>query len=116
MGKLRVICILFILVVIAGATMALSSASLVPTTFGFPTLVQKGTTTTFNQDVASGTDLESINIDFPLISGSQGLSSTGFTAMPSGIGSMDMFNSLGASSGISPLTSIFGGTNLSNGI
>jgi len=41
-----------------------ASANLVPTTFGFPLIVQNGSTSAFNQDTASATDFEDINIDF----------------------------------------------------
>ncbi len=116
MGKLRALCISLILVAAIGATIAVSYASLISTSFGFPVIAQTGTTTAFNQDTASATDLESINVDFPTLSDGQGLSSTGFTTAPSGIGNMDMFNSLGISSGISPLTSIFNGANFFNGL
>ena len=42
-----------------------ASASLVPTSFGFPVIVQNGTTTAFNQDTAAATDLEHMAINFP---------------------------------------------------
>ena len=40
-------------------------ANLVPTTFGFPVIVQNGSTSAFNQDTAAATDFEAININFP---------------------------------------------------
>ncbi len=40
-------------------------ANLVPTTFGFPVIVQNGSTSAFNQDTARATDFENINIQFP---------------------------------------------------
>jgi hypothetical protein len=40
-------------------------ANLVPTTFGFPVIVQNGSTSAFNQDTANATDFEAININFP---------------------------------------------------
>jgi hypothetical protein len=40
-------------------------ADLVPTTFGFPVIVQNGSTSAFNQDTANATDFEAININFP---------------------------------------------------
>jgi hypothetical protein len=40
-------------------------ANLVPTSFGFPVIVQNGTTTAFNQDTAVATDLENVAIAFP---------------------------------------------------
>lgn len=42
-----------------------ASASLVATSFGFPVIVQSGTTTAFNQDTAAATDLENTAISFP---------------------------------------------------
>ncbi len=41
------------------------SASLTATSFGFPVIVQSGTTTAFNQDTAAATDLENVAISFP---------------------------------------------------
>jgi len=41
-------------------------ANLVATTFGFPVIVQNGSTSAFNQDTACATDFENININFPL--------------------------------------------------
>lgn len=113
MGKLITLCILLVLAAAIGSAMAVSCASLIPTSFGFPAIVQKGTTTAFSQDTASATDLESINIGFPMLGDGQSLSSTGFTTGASGIGSLDMFNSFG---GISPLTSMFSGTHLISGL
>ncbi len=42
-----------------------AAANLVPTTFGFPVIVQNGSTSAFNQDTACATDFENININFP---------------------------------------------------
>jgi hypothetical protein len=41
-------------------------ADLVPTTYGFPVIVQNGSTSAFNQDTAAATDFEAINISFPV--------------------------------------------------
>ena len=41
------------------------SASLVATSFGFPVIIQNGTTTAFNQDTAFAEDLEDVSISFP---------------------------------------------------
>lgn len=98
-----------------GSAMTVSYASLISTSFGFPAIVQKGTTTAFSQDTASATDLESVNIHFPTLNDGQSVSSTGFTA-PSGIGDMGMFNSMSMPSGISSLTSMFSGANFFNGL
>jgi len=57
-----------LIVLLAVAVVAMSApafANLVPTSFGFPVIVQNGTTTAFNQDTAFATDLEHTNIDFP---------------------------------------------------
>ncbi len=42
-------------------------ANLVPTTFGFPVIVQNGSTSAFNQDTASATDFENVSINFPAL-------------------------------------------------
>jgi hypothetical protein len=44
------------------------TASLVSTTFGFPVIVQNGSTSAFNQDTATATDFENVSINFPLFS------------------------------------------------
>src|SRR5271157_448056 len=58
------------LVVLALAFVAMAiypvAANLVPTTFGFPVIVQNGSTSAFNQDTANATDFENINISFPV--------------------------------------------------
>jgi len=41
------------------------TASLVSTTFGFPVIVQNGSTSAFNQDTATATDFENVSINFP---------------------------------------------------
>ncbi len=46
------------------------TANLVPTTFGFPVIVQNGSTSAFNQDRAQAVDIELSNIDFPLFGNS----------------------------------------------
>ena len=40
-------------------------ANLVPTTFGFPVIVQNGTTSAFNQDTATATDFEDLAVNIP---------------------------------------------------
>ena len=56
-----------IVLALALAVMILpASANLVPTSFGFPVIVQSGTTTAFNQDCARATDFEDVNINFPV--------------------------------------------------
>ena len=56
-----------LLVLLVVAFVALPAyANLVPTTFGFPVIVQNGTTSAFNQDTATATDFENINIDIPV--------------------------------------------------
>jgi len=40
-------------------------ANLVPTTFGFPVIVQNGSTSSFNQNTANATDFEALNVNFP---------------------------------------------------
>jgi hypothetical protein len=56
------------MVVLALALVAMTlpaNANLVPTSFGFPVIVQNGTTTAFNQDTATAADLENVAISFP---------------------------------------------------
>jgi hypothetical protein len=56
-----------LLVLLVTALVALpAAANLVPTTFGFPVIVQNGSTCAFNQDTAKATDFENIDINFPL--------------------------------------------------
>ena len=56
-----------LLVLLAVALVAMPAyANLVPTTFGFPVIVQNGTTSAFNQDTAVATDFENINISIPI--------------------------------------------------
>ncbi len=56
-----------LLVLLAVALMALPAyANLVPTTFGFPVIVQNGSTSAFNQDTAFATDFENVNIQIPV--------------------------------------------------
>jgi hypothetical protein len=58
---------LLVLLAVAMIAMTLPAyANLVPTSFGFPVIVQNGTTTAFNQDTASATDFETVNIDIPV--------------------------------------------------
>jgi hypothetical protein len=40
-------------------------AQLVSTSFGFPTIVQTGSTTAFTQDTANAQDYENVDISFP---------------------------------------------------
>jgi len=42
-----------------------AGASLVATSFGYPTITQSGATTAFNQDTAAATDNEAVAIAFP---------------------------------------------------
>ena len=57
---------LIAMLVVAFSVLALPvTANLVPTTFGFPVIVQNGSTSAFNQDTACATDFENINIQFP---------------------------------------------------
>ncbi len=56
--------LLFLLAIAVVAMPA--SANLVATSFGFPVIVQSGTTSAFNQDTATATDFETLDIDFPV--------------------------------------------------
>jgi hypothetical protein len=62
MKKLVALSILFVL---ALSLIVPASASLVGTAFGFPTIVQTGTTTAFNRDTAAATDTEAFALAFP---------------------------------------------------
>lgn len=53
-----------------------ATANLVSTSFGFPVIVQNGSTSAFNQATSTASDFENINIDFPV---SDVLSSDGVT-------------------------------------
>ena len=55
---------------LALAVVGMTTASLVGTAFGFPTITQTGTTTAFNRDTAAATDTEAFALTFP---------NTGFT-------------------------------------
>ena len=55
-----------LLLVLAVAVIAMpASANLVATSFGFPVIVQSGTTSAFNQDTAFASDFETLDINFP---------------------------------------------------
>jgi len=62
MNKIMAFGILFVL---AALVIAPAGASLVGTAFGFPTIVQSGTTTAFNRDTAAATDTEAFALAFP---------------------------------------------------
>ena len=56
-----------LLLVLAIAVVAMPAyANLVSTTFGFPVIVQNGSTSAFNQDTACATDFEHIDINIPV--------------------------------------------------
>ena len=57
--------VLAITVLVAAIVALPVYANLVPTTFGFPVIVQNGSTSAFNQNTANATDFEAININFP---------------------------------------------------
>lgn len=56
--------VLFLLGLAVVAT-SMAGAQLVGTAFGFPTILQTGTTTAFNQDTAVATDNEAFALAFP---------------------------------------------------
>ena len=64
---MRIKCIgMIVILVLACAALAHPvSASLVSTSFGFPVIVQSGSTTAYNQDLAYAQDLEDVSISFP---------------------------------------------------
>ena len=65
MSKMRTFGTLVVLALALVAMILPAYANLVPTSFGFPVIVQSGTTTAFNQDNAFATDFEATDISFP---------------------------------------------------
>jgi hypothetical protein len=89
-----------LLVLLVIALVALPTyANLVPTTFGFPVIVQNGSTCAFNQDTATATDFEHIDIQFPVHFGKLGLGATTVNAAL-GLGVDDPGVGLGVTDGL----------------
>ncbi len=59
---------ILILVVAMAMLIAPVYAQLVPTSFGFPTIVQTGSTTAFSQDTANALNYQNVDINFPTAS------------------------------------------------
>jgi len=75
-----------LLLVLAVAVIAMpASANLVATSFGFPVIVQSGTTSAFNQDTAFASDFETLNIDFPVFTDCAELGAVAGTAAVDGV-------------------------------
>ncbi|BAI61757.1 conserved hypothetical protein [Methanocella paludicola SANAE] len=75
-----------LLLVLAIALIAVpASANLVATSFGFPVIVQSGTTSAFNQDTAFASDFETLDIDFPVFTDGAELGATVGTAAVDGV-------------------------------
>ena len=53
-----------------------ATANLVSTSFGFPVIVQSGTTSAFNQDTAFATDFETVDINFGIFNDDTSLGAT----------------------------------------
>ncbi len=51
------------------AAMLPASAALTGLNFGFPVIAQSGQSVSYSNDMATMTDLESVNIDFPMFDG-----------------------------------------------
>jgi len=66
MSKVKTIGLLVVLALVAMVLPAY--ANLVPTTFGFPVIVQNGSTSAFNQDTAFASDFENVSINIPVFS------------------------------------------------
>ena|SRR5271157_14842 len=66
MSKAKTYGTLVVLAMALAITILPAAANLVPTTFGFPVIVQNGSTSAFNQDTANATDFENISINFPV--------------------------------------------------
>jgi hypothetical protein len=62
------------------------TASLVATSYGFPVIVQNGSTSAFNQDTANATDFEAISINFPASVDGTDLGATALSGSLSGLG------------------------------
>ncbi|AFD00124.1 hypothetical protein Mtc_1370 [Methanocella conradii HZ254] len=58
---MRLIWPLISLALLATVFIPTASASLAPISYGFPTMIQSGTTTAFNRDFGTAWDLESVN-------------------------------------------------------
>src|SRR5512140_899155 len=56
--------ILLVLALVVASMIVPAGANLVGTAFGFPTIVQSGTTTAFNRDTAAATDTEAFALAF----------------------------------------------------
>jgi hypothetical protein len=78
MSKLITYGILFVLA-LAVVAICTAGANLCGTAFGFPTIVQTGTTTAFNRDTAAATDTEAFALAFPTVKDS------GFTPNIAGV-------------------------------
>ena len=85
MGKVSMgIILLAFLTALTAVFMAPATASLIPTQFGFPVMIHSGQAFSFSSDLASSTDSESLNIDFPMFAGlmsSSEMPSTGMWQM-----------------------------------
>jgi hypothetical protein len=73
MSKVNTLGTLAMLALVLAVMVIPAAANLVPTTFGFPVIVQNGSTCAFNQDTAKATDFEHIDIQFPVHFGKLGL-------------------------------------------
>ena len=76
MSKVKTIGLLVVLAFVA--MMLPAFANLVPTTFGFPVIVQNGSTSAFNQDTATAVDFENVSINIPVFDNGLQLGSTVF--------------------------------------
>jgi hypothetical protein len=77
MSKVKTIGILVVLAFVA--MMVPAYANLVPTTFGFPVIVQNGSTSAFNQDTAFASDFENVSINIPTFTDGLQLGASTFT-------------------------------------
>ncbi len=83
MGKVSmgIISLAAIGIVLTALLTAPTAASLVPMSFGFPVMVQSGQSFSFSNDQASFSDIEAIDIGFPMFDGI--MSASGMPEMPS---------------------------------
>jgi hypothetical protein len=62
MSNLKILGSLIVIALVVAGMSLISTANLVATTFGFPVIVQNGSTCAFNQDFARAHDYENINL------------------------------------------------------
>ncbi len=106
--RLRIFTLTAFALIMAMALSGTASANLVPVQYGFPVVVQSGSTVSFSNDHASSSDSELFNMDFPAFDGiSSGPAQSGFSSMPS-IGAGQSLLAFPATTGLGNFGSMFG--------